>query len=63
MNDYDDDTDACTGSDCQTCGDDLLVEGTVYYDGQEIVCPSCKTVHLVCMEHDMDMHLYRADSE
>ena len=58
MNAYDDETDDCEDGDCQNCGDDLLVEGAVYYDGQEIVCPSCKTVHWVCCDSETPVHLH-----
>ena len=58
MNTYDDDTDDCEDGDCHICGEDLLVEDVRYYDGQEIICQSCKAVHWVCCDSDMGMHLH-----
>lgn len=37
---------------CQTCGDPLLDEGVLYWDGQKIICPSCGTVHWISCDSE-----------
>ena len=52
------------GTDCQECGEELLEEGVLYWDGQEIICPGCGTVHQVCCDSETAPHLHRsADGE
>lgn len=46
---------------CLDCGELLLREGHVYYDGQEIVCPACQLQHWVCCDTETAVHLHTHD--
>lgn len=47
--------------DCLECGDEILVEGEVYYDGQSVTCPGCGLEHFVCCDSETDIHLHICD--
>ena len=59
----DDETDFSEDGDCQTCGEDLLIEGALYYDGQEIICPSCKTRYWICCDRENGLYLHELADE
>ena len=45
---------------CCTCGTPILGVGTIYYDGQEVVCPmaGCRMIHQVCCDSETPIHLH-----